>query len=187
MIDLNIQLVKNSSKWKAAFPGLRRKVEQAAAAAFLNAKKPVAFNRRSFEITLVLSDDKTIKQLNHDFRGKNKATNVLSFPQLNMQKFRRTVLDTFPPKAPVPLGDVVLAFETIRTESLTQKKDIEDHVIHLVVHGVLHLLGYDHMRVKDAKIMENLECDILEALGYPDPYHEHTQKPAPKTAVRKKR
>lgn len=176
MIKLSVHLVKNSPKWKAAFPQMKKKIEQAAAAAFLNAKKPAAFQRRHFEITLVLADDKTQKSLNHDFRGKNKPTNVLSFPQLNMQKFRRTALDIFPVKAPVPLGDVVLAFETIHSESKKQKKTLEEHVLHLVVHGVLHLLGYDHMRVKDAKIMEKLECDILEALGYPDPYETSIKK-----------
>lgn len=170
MIKLSVHLVKSSPKWKAAFPSMKKKIEQAAAAAFLNAKKPAAFDRRHFEITLVLSDDKTQKSLNHDFRGKNKSTNVLSFPQLNMQKFRKTALDVFPVKEPVPLGDVVLAFETILAESKKQEKTMEEHVLHLVVHGVLHLLGYDHMRDKDAKKMEKLECDILDALGYADPY-----------------
>lgn len=171
-IKLSVNVVKMSSRWQGAFPNMRKKIEQAAAAAFLNAKKPAAFARRHFEITLVLADDATVKGLNNDYRGKNKPTNVLSFPQLNMGKFRRGALDIFPAKAQVPLGDVVMGFQIIQRESRTQKKTLEEHVIHLTVHGVLHLLGYDHMRLKDAKTMEKLECDILESLGYPDPYHE---------------
>lgn len=171
-IKLSVNVVKMSKRWQGAFPNMRKKIEQAAASAFLNAKKPGAFARRHFEITLVLADDATIKELNNDYRGKNKPTNVLSFPQLNMGKFRRGALDIFPAKAQVPLGDVVMGFQIIQRESRTQKKTLEEHVIHLTVHGVLHLLGYDHMRLKDAKTMEKLECDILESLGYPDPYHE---------------
>ena len=176
MMTLSIQLVKASTKWQAAFPSMKKKIEQAAAAAFLNGKKPAAFDKRAFEITVVLADDKMIKNLNHDFRGKNMPTNVLSFPQFNMAKFRKTILDDFSKKEEIPLGDVVLAFETIKRESRLEKKKLESHVLHLVIHGVLHLLGYDHMNDKDAKKMEKMECDILETLGYPDPYNEPESK-----------
>ena len=172
MIRLKIHLDIASDKWKKAFPQMASKIEQAAACAFLHAKKPAAFNRRAFEISIILTDDSNVKTLNKNYRGKNKPTNVLSFPQINLQKFRRTALDIFPAKSEVPLGDIVLAFQTIKRESREQDKALESHIIHLVVHGTLHLLGYDHERLKDAKAMEKLECDILGALGYPDPYHE---------------
>lgn len=174
---LNVSIEKASKKWARAFPGMLGKIEQAAAVAFLNAKKPAAFGKRSFDIGIILTDDKTIQVLNRDYRSKNKPTNVLSFPQLNMQKFKKTELDAFPAKMPVPLGDVVLAYETIRKETVAERKTLENHVVHLVVHGVLHLLGYDHMTARDAKSMEKLECDILASMGYPDPYDTESEKP----------
>jgi probable rRNA maturation factor len=178
MITLSIDLDVASAKWKKAFPGMNKKIEQAAACAFLNAKKPAALKNRSFAVNIILTDDAMVKTLNKNYRGKNKPTNVLSFPQMNLKKFRRTELDIFPPKSEIPLGDVVLAFQTIERESRRQQKTLESHVIHLIVHGTLHLLGYDHQIVKEAKSMEKLECDILESLGYPDPYQE---SPARKT------
>ncbi|MBI1214894.1 MAG: rRNA maturation RNase YbeY [Alphaproteobacteria bacterium] len=172
MISLHIHVDTASDKWKRAFPKMKRKIEQATAAAFVAAKRPAGFSGRNFEIAVVLTDDKTIKDLNHTYRGKKEATNVLSFPQFDVKKFRKTQLKDFPADDVIPLGDVVVAWQTVKRECKEQKKDLEDHVIHLVVHGTLHILGYDHMKAKEAKTMESLECDILESLGYPDPYHE---------------
>jgi probable rRNA maturation factor len=172
MIKLKIHLDIASDKWKRSFPGMEPKIEQAVATAFLHARKPAAFRRRTFEIGIILTDDSNVRTLNKNYRGKNKPTNVLSFPQINLQKFRRTALDIFPAKSEIPLGDIVLAFQTIKRESTEQGKPLENHIIHLTVHGTLHLLGYDHERVKDASAMEKLECDILNSLGYPDPYNE---------------
>jgi probable rRNA maturation factor len=171
MIKLHVNLDTASAKWKKAFPQMKRKIEQAAACAFLNAKKPAAFKQRSFAIGVLLTDDANIKALNKSYRGKNKPTNVLSFPQINLHSFRSASLDIFPRNSAIPLGDIVLAYQTIHGESRQQDKPLEDHVIHLIVHGTLHLLGYDHERLKSAHAMEKLECDILESLGYPDPYH----------------
>ena len=177
MTKLDINLDKASHKWKRAFPLMQAKIEEAAAYTFLQAKKPAAFKRRAFEINIILTDDSNVKTLNKSYRGKNKPTNVLSFPQINMQKFRRTSLDIFPVRSAIPLGDIVLGFQTIRAECLKQDKTLENHVIHLIVHGTLHLLGYDHMRLREANAMEKLECDILDALGYPAPYEKsHIKK-----------
>lgn len=156
--SLCINIDTASTPWKKAFPKLRIKIEQAAAVAFLFAKKPAAFKNGAFEINILLTTDAAIKKFNHEYRGKNKATNVLSFPQRGAAQTGM-------------LGDIALALQTIKKECREQKKTLENHTVHLVVHGVLHLLGYDHMVAKDAKTMEKLECDILSALGYPDPYH----------------
>lgn len=177
MIKLKIHLDIASAKWKKSFPHMQAKIEQAAACAFLAAKKPLAFRSRAFEISIILTDDANMKLLNKTYRGQNKPTNVLSFPQINLQNFRRAALDIFPMKSHIPLGDILLGFQTVQRESRAQDKSLENHAIHLVVHGTLHLLGYDHMRSKDAKTMEKMECDILASLGYPDPYHEtHLKK-----------
>jgi probable rRNA maturation factor len=172
MSRLKVDIDKASSKWLRAFPLMQKKIEEAAALAFLEAKKPAAFKRRSFSLSIILTDDANVKMLNKNYRGQNKPTNVLSFPQINLLKFRRTALDIFPAREEIPLGDVALAFQTIRRECVAQDKSLENHVIHLIVHGTLHLLGYDHQRHRDAEAMEKLECDILKSLGYPDPYHE---------------
>jgi probable rRNA maturation factor len=187
MIDLSILIDRASAKWKNAFPKMDAKIEQAAASAFLNARKPGGFAKRSFEVAVILSDDKTVKTLNHVYRDKDKPTNVLSFPQFNLRRFKSAALDVFPQKMPVPLGDVVLALETVRREAKDQKKPLESHVAHLVIHGVLHLLGYDHMNAKDAKSMEKLECDILDSLGYDDPYRDTVVLPMKKKTSSKRK
>jgi probable rRNA maturation factor len=114
------------------------------------------------EITVVLSDDEAMRRLNRGFRGLDKPTNVLSFSALA------------PPAPGVtgPLGDVVLGFETVRRESIEFRRPLENHLQHLVVHGCLHLLGYDHEAQGDAEEMELLETEILAGLGISDPYAE---------------
>jgi probable rRNA maturation factor len=156
-----INIERSCQRWKNAFPAMDRKIEKAALAAFTKAKKPPSFKKKKLEINVLLANDRQMKKINHQFRGKNKATNVLSFPQTTDLR-----------KAEGCLGDIILAGETVRRECKAENKKIEHHTVHLIVHGVLHLLGYDHMRIKDAKTMEKLECDILKTLGYPDPYHD---------------
>ena len=168
MIRLAINIDIASGKWKNAFPHLRTKMEQAAACAFINAKKPASFKKHDFEINILLASDSAVKKLNKNWRGTNKPTNVLSFPQLSSPRTLARIKEK-----KIALGDIALSYETIRRECREQKKTLENHAIHLVVHGTLHLLGYDHMRRKDAENMEKLECDILDSLGYPDPYHEN--------------
>lgn len=111
------------------------------------------------EVSVVLTDDAEQRQLNHQWRGFDKSTNVLSFPQIE-------------PFAPVSglLGDITLARETVEKEAEEMGIAFEAHFIHLVVHGFLHLLGYDHIEEEDAEEMEGLETDILATLGIADPY-----------------
>jgi probable rRNA maturation factor len=114
------------------------------------------------ELVIVLTDNATLRDLNRRFRGKDRATNVLSFPAFDG--------GAGPAGIPVALGDVLLAFETIVAEAAAQEKTLADHLVHLVVHGTLHLLGHDHTRHADAKVMEALEVTILARLGVADPY-----------------
>jgi probable rRNA maturation factor len=112
------------------------------------------------ELSLLLTADEEIRALNKSWRGKDEATNVLSFS-----------LDApFSGEAPHPLGDVVLAYETVAREAATRGIPVRQHAAHLVVHGVLHLLGYTHGTDSQARDMEALEVRVLEALGMPDPY-----------------
>jgi probable rRNA maturation factor len=122
------------------------------------------------ELSLVLTDDAEQRRLNRCYRGCDRPTNVLSFPtgEAAPGTTRRRTAQT----APLLLGDVVLACETIAREAAEQQKPFADHLRHLVAHGVLHLLGYDHAMEKEARRMEALETAILQRLGVPDPYCE---------------
>jgi probable rRNA maturation factor len=182
--NVEVHLDTVSPKWKRAFYAMNSRIESAAAAAFDAAKKPAAFTRRRFEVSIILTDDSEVRRLNRDFRGIDKPTNVLSFPQIDLDSFKKSSFDVFPKNMHIPLGDIVLGYQTIARETREQKKTIENHTVHLIVHGVLHLLGYDHMRLKEAKIMEKLECDILKSLGYDDPYQETDTQPKNDTRKR---
>lgn len=105
---------------------------------------------------LLFADDESLRRLNRRFRGKDKPTNVLSFPS-------RAPAGAF-------LGDIAIAFETCRAEASDQGIAFRDHAAHLIVHGLLHLVGYDHEEVEAANVMERLETQILAALGISDPY-----------------
>src|SRR5205809_5361314 len=117
------------------------------------------------ELGITLADDASQRQLNRDYRGRDKPTNVLAFPVWEHGT-------RLPSGAPVLLGDIVLALETVAQEAADQEKPIGDHLVHLTVHGVLHLLGYDHLTQVEAATMESLETSILAALGVPDPYRD---------------
>jgi probable rRNA maturation factor len=140
--------------WRRELPGIVRLARETVRAVLTDAGCGAA------EVSLMLSDDAAVRTLNRRWRGKDAPTNVLSFP----------AGDDAVPGAPRLLGDVVLAFETVAREAEAQAKPLTHHVRHLIVHGVLHLLGHDHERGREATRMENRERRILEAFGVPDPY-----------------
>ena len=113
------------------------------------------------ELSILLTDDEEQHALNKEWRGKDSSTNVLSFPQIE-------------PFGPVVglLGDITLARETLEREAMELGKSFTDHFTHLVVHGFLHILGYDHTTDEEALQMESLETQILASLGVDDPYAE---------------
>lgn len=127
--------------------------------------KAVPAEHSGRELAIVFTDDTAVRALNARFRGYDKPTNVLSFPPPSFAV-------TGPGEA-APLGDVVIAFETTQAEAAAQGKEFFHHVTHLLVHGVLHLLGYDHLADAEAELMEMRERAVLGELGIPDPYQEH--------------
>lgn len=153
-----IALVVESDLWAAAPEAedtIRRAIAAAAAAA------PEATDDE--EVSILLTDDAAIQELNRTWRGLDKPTNVLSFP----------AADAPPGLSPRPLGDVVIAYQTLAREADTDQKLFLHHLSHLTVHGYLHLLGYDHESDAEAEAMERLERAILARLDVPDPYmHE---------------
>lgn len=128
------------------------------------------------EISLVFTDDAEQRSLNRDYRMKDSPTNVLSFPNMEDEGMN----DRGPAAAGQPrlLGDVVLARETVEREARAQGKSIGAHATHLLVHGTLHLLGYDHQGAAEAAEMESLETAILAGLGIADPYAGEAEGPA---------
>ena len=130
-----------------------------------------------FELSVLGCDDARIAALNADFRDKPKPTNVLSWPDQDLAAENPGEQ----PKPPGPdpfgedetyLGDIAIAYETCAREAAEQGKSLEAHATHLIVHAVLHLLGYDHIRDADATLMEGQEVAILGKMGLPDPYRE---------------
>jgi len=155
-------------RWQAL--DLEALAEAAARAALTGAGLPA----EGFEISLLGCDDRRIADLNEDFRGKPQPTNVLSWPSAE----RGAGDDGGQPGRPRPgpegmpeeLGDIAIAWETCEREADEQGKALGDHVTHLLVHGTLHLLGYDHVRDGDAALMEGLETRILAGMGLANPY-----------------
>src|SRR5689334_5550018 len=152
---LQIEISRSVDGWPE---GLEPRAEEAVRAALAQSRAKVT---GPAEVSIVLADDAEQRVLNRDWRGIDKSTNVLSFPQIE-------------PFGPVSglLGDIILARETVEREAAEQGVSLEDHFTHLVVHGFLHLLGYDHMDDDEALAMEGLETQILASLGVADPYAE---------------
>ena len=148
-VPFNVDILVGSPLWKGREEGLAKTLAAAAAAEGVGGT-----------VSLLLGDDASIAALNKEFRGKDGPTNVLSFPpageaEQGAERF---------------LGDIALAAETIVAEAEFHRKRAEDHAAHLVVHGFLHLLGYDHENPVDAEAMEARERAILASLGIEDPY-----------------
>ena len=116
------------------------------------------------ELSLVLADDAMVQELNRQYRGQDKPTNVLSFPGRE------------PIETAHALGDIAIAHETVMREAQEQGKTVEQHCRHMIVHGFLHLLGYDHEEETEAEAMEAMEIRILRRLGDDNPYREHESK-----------
>jgi probable rRNA maturation factor len=140
-----ITLLVEDPKWRT-HRGLQARLKTAAQAARKAAKM-------KGEFTILLTSDKALRTLNRVFRGKDKPTNVLSFPSDGTYR-----------------GDIAIAYGVTNKEAKEAGKTFVDHAIHLALHGVLHLAGHDHERPKDAKVMEPLEVKILARLGIADPY-----------------
>jgi len=153
-IDIDIQ----DTQWLTHLRTARALCRRAALAALVGAPRRLPTD---VALAIALAGDTAARVLNRDFRGKDKPTNVLSFPA----DARATA-----PGAPRFLGDIVLARQTVAREARAQHKRLADHLTHLVVHGTLHLLGYDHEIDAEAVRMERLEVRILTGLGIPDPY-----------------
>ena len=156
LIDITVEF----AAW-SKIPGLEKLVKTAAFAAVADGDEKLEHHA---ELSILLTSDDKMRQLNATYRGKDRPTNVLSFPgELATHSQDRSFL----------LGDVVLSYQTVAAEAEQQHITLESHISHLIVHGVLHLLGHNHENDKDAHDMECMEIDILKGIGVKNPYsHE---------------
>ena len=148
IMAIEIAILSHDARWKGLAPTVRRAVE-----AVLTKQK-----LKKVALAIVLSNDAEVQALNRDYRKKNKPTNVLSFPDGAVDAGIKN------------LGDVVISYDTVIREAEAQKKKLKHHVTHLTIHGVLHLLGFDHEAEHDAHAMESLEIALLQQMGIASPY-----------------
>ncbi|MEO0819686.1 MAG: rRNA maturation RNase YbeY [Pseudomonadota bacterium] len=165
-------LVIEAEGWPAAVPELAALTETAARAALEGAG--IAAEGR--EIAVLFCHDSRIAELNAAFRDKAEPTNVLSWPAFALAPDSPGAVP--PPPGPGPLGDLALALETTTREATDAQRPLKDHAFHLILHGCLHLLGYDHQTEADAALMEGIERRQLRAVNIPDPYQEGDAGPA---------
>lgn len=158
---LEVDVLVEAELW-SAIPEASELVTRAVLAACAGALSEYEIDIDGAEIAVKLTDDGAIRALNRDWRGKDYATNVLSFPTPEMARAG----------GDPHLGDIAIAFETLEREAATEGKPLADHLAHLAVHGTLHLLGYDHEVTEEAEEMEAMERLVLAELGVPDPYAE---------------
>lgn len=162
MTTLDIQISVEEGPWpsEAELQTLSERV-LGASADFLKGAERQPFPKMPLEVSLLFTDDAAIRSINAEWRSQDKPTNVLSFPAFPVT----------PGKMPGPmLGDIILAHETLVREAHDLGKPFDEHLTHLLVHGFLHLFGYDHIEDDDAERMESLETRILAGLGLSDPY-----------------
>lgn len=158
MATLRVETRIDHSGWRKAWPKASAEAKALILEAAAHAKlKALAKG----EVAIVFANDASLQDLNARFRGKDKPTNVLSFPD-----------------GTLPLGGIALAFETIRAEAKAQNKPFVNHAKHMILHGFLHLLGHDHERTGARRLMERLEIAILSDMGIPNPYVVETKSRA---------
>ncbi|PIE15451.1 MAG: rRNA maturation RNase YbeY [Rhodobacterales bacterium] len=162
LIEVNIE----DSRW------LDLDIEELAERASIATLQHLGIPAQHFEISLLACDDARIADLNRQFREKPLPTNVLSWPSEERARPGQhpQAPECDPNGPPQELGDIAIAYDTCQREARLAGKPICDHVTHLLVHGVLHLLGYDHISDQDALIMETIETEVLGKMGIADPY-----------------
>lgn len=165
-MPVDVQFAVDHDHFKTADCSFAELIEQWAEAVMTLVAEEEQTTKLQPSVCIRIVEEEESRQLNSTYRGKNKATNVLSFPaELDEAHAEKLELK--------PLGDIVICAEVVVDEAIEQKKRLKDHLAHMVVHGMLHLYGYDHERsVAAADEMEEIEREILDRFGVSDPYHE---------------
>jgi len=164
--ELDVDVATSGGAWVERCADPEALCRRAAKAAFdMALVDGIGLSGDHAEVSVLLSDDERVHGLNRDYRGIDRPTNVLSFSGNDDE-----ALDHHPDDAPVLLGDIVVAFETVSSEARRDGKTLDAHLAHMIVHGMLHLMGYDHETDDDANEMEAMEIRVLAHLGVADPY-----------------
>lgn len=166
-MNISVDVVINHPAWESAAIPFEDFTQDVVGLTLSMAEIPSQLAGREIEICVVLTDDSEIHTLNRDYRGMDKPTNVLSFANLDSDNAEEELAQE---GLPFSLGDVIIAWDTIQREALEQNKEFLAHLRHMMVHGTLHLLGYDHMDDEEAAEMESLEIKILEKMNVENPY-----------------
>ena len=170
---INIDVVVKSKKWQDE-KNIENFIDKTCKILIpLTDLKKILTKDFELELSVLLVSDAQIKKINSQFRQKNKPTNVLSFPALDENLIRNIgIKKVVGSNDYLLLGDIIIAHETVKKESLAQKKQFRDHLTHLILHSILHLIGYDHEDEKMANTMEALEVKILKRIGIANPYQQ---------------
>lgn len=166
MLDLVLDADPEWDSSSADWPEMAERAVRAAVA--VSAFPQLLDGPRAVELSMTLTGDEAVRELNAQWRGKDKPTNVLSFPMSDYEDLANGEGDG----PPLMLGDIVLAHGVCTAEAADKGISVADHARHLMVHGTLHLLGYDHLEDEEAEAMESLERDALASMGIADPYRE---------------
>lgn len=163
---LTINIIRSCSQWRtrqcASKPSIKSIVSK------VLTKFPNINSAKEVEVTILLTDNKKMQSLNNEFLGKNKPTNVLSFPD-DVRNYK-TILELNIESDYINLGDIAFGYEILEEEAASQAKEFEHHFAHLLVHGMLHLLGFDHMINEESEAMQTVEIEVLRELSISSPY-----------------
>lgn len=165
-----LYILIDDSRWEQQLPEAEDLSQKTFAAVldFINREESSELTRNVLCANLSLSNDKTVHRLNKEFRGMDKPTNVLSFANIDDPEFDSDWAED----GLLPLGDIIIALETLQREAAEKHISLADHFCHLLAHGLLHLLGYDHQEDTEAEHMESFEVQILQQLNIKNPYEE---------------
>jgi len=171
-LPLQLDIACEDDRWQENLSSYETLIQQALFVCISHTPEGKSLkNFAHLELSILLANDETVHELNKQYRDKDKSTNILSFPGLDQSEQKSYLREGAEvPDFPYTLGDMVLAFETLEREAEEAHKNLQDHFCHLIVHGFLHLLGYDHISDVEAEQMETLERLILAELSIDDPY-----------------
>ncbi len=172
MIKHSLNLTVNEPAWLQVFPDVETISGEVFSQVldYVGSLEEIDFlqSGKNINVNLCLGNDDEVHALNREFRGKDKPTNVLSFANIDDESFA----DEWSDGEEIELGDIIIALETMQAEAGNQNLTLHDHYCHLFAHGLLHLLGYDHIEADEAEHMESLEIAILKQMNINNPYEE---------------
>ena len=170
MSEFLIESELEDTRWNVTIPQINDVINNVKTAVeqylFTQKDKILLQTSKPLLINVCLSNDEHVHELNKLFRNIDKSTNVLSFANIDFADF--SIVNN--PYDEIELGDIIIAYETTLSEAQELQISVQVHFCHLLVHGILHLCGYDHIDTKDAEIMENMEIEILQSLDIANPY-----------------